>query len=365
MKKLVFGAAALTMTGTAFATGSDLASLDQDIQALSASVQSMEDTGIDIGGRIRVFYENSSDIDGGVNAQGDVNDLGGFALYNARLYARGTTTQDIGYHLETDFAGNGTMTLVDAYLDIPVGAEITTRVGQFRAFVLQQSLYNSGDLFFADRSAIAGYFSGRSTGVAATGDFDAFNWAVTIQNGGDAIGDDLFFAVRGQFNFTENGTDLVEGAYGASEELEATAGIAYYSDEATDDADGIAVEGIVTTNQFSAHAAILAMGDGASASNVENVERFGMATPLTGDATPFVVGGTFMLTDATSEYGAWEIGARFQDLDDAADTSIFDVGANYYADGHNMKYIIMFTSVSSDDDSMEADLIRVGVQSRF
>ena len=105
MKKFVFSAAALTLTGTAVAND-DWAQLDQDIQALSASVTGLEDGGMQIGGRIRTLYQTSSDV--AVAPSG--NDLGGFSVRNARLYATGTTAGDIGYRVEVDF-GNGAAVL--------------------------------------------------------------------------------------------------------------------------------------------------------------------------------------------------------------------------------------------------------------
>lgn len=367
MKKLVFGAAALSLTGLAFANDNAWDALDQDIQALSASVQGLEGTGMNIGGRIRTFYNNSGDVQ--VAPSG--NDLGGFSVPNARLYAHGTTAQDIGYRIEVDFAGVG---LLDAYLDIPVGGEITARVGLFRPHVLRESLIDSGNLFFADRSAHASLFSGRTNGLAVMGNFDAFDWAVSIMNGGDGVGDDLFYSVRAGLDILGEGTDLIEGAYGASEEMEASAGIAYFSDEAVDDADGIAIEGSLATSQFSAQAIILNLGDAVSTANADMNESYGalgafggVAGALTGfaDNTPFALSGTFMLTEASSDYGSWEVGARFQDLDDTLSTRIIDIGANYYADGHNMKYIINWTSYDSDPGGLDGDLIRVGVNARF
>lgn len=359
MKKLVFSAAALTLTGTAVAND-DWAQLDNDIQALSASVQGLEETGMQVGGRVRALYESSSDVLVGAN------DLGGFSLRNARLYAHGTTAGDIGYRVEVDFANTlntaEEIGLLDAYLDIPVGGEISARVGQFRAHVMRESLIDSGNLFFVDRSAIATHFAGRSQGIAVHGDFDAFEWAVSIQNGGDANGDELFYAVRGEIDLIGEGTDLIEGAYGASEEMEASAGIAYFSDEAVEDADGFVVEGSLASNQFSVQAAFLSLGDAISTSNVD--QEIGRTAALLPDSSPFTLQGTFMLSEASSEYGAWELGARFQDLDDDVnDTTILDLGANYYANGHDFKYIINWTSVSSD--AGDADIISVGVNSRF
>ncbi|MEM8710373.1 MAG: porin, partial [Planctomycetota bacterium] len=331
MKKLVFGAAALSLTSLAVANDSDWQALDQDIQALSASVQGLEGTGMNLGGRIRAFYNNNSDVD-----------LGGFTVNNARLYAYGTTTEDIGYRLEVDFGGQG---LLDAFLDIPVGGEISLRVGQFRAHVLREALIDSGNLFFADRSVHASLFAGRGQGVALQGNFDAFDWAVSVQNGADGVTDDLFFAVRAELDILGEGTDLIEGAYGASEEMEASAGIAYFNDDAVDDSDGIAFEASMATSQFSAQAVVLSTGDAVSFANADGNELYAGGNFVAGliagnvniaDATPFAIGGTFMLTEASSDYGSWELGARFQDLDDPLSTRIIDVGANYYAAGHDM-----------------------------
>lgn len=349
MKKFVFSAAALTLTGTAVAND-DWAQLDQDIQALSASVQGLEDGGMQIGGRIRTLYQNNSDLD-----------LGGFSVRNARLYASGTTAGDIGYRVEVDF-GSGDLGLLDAYLDIPVGGEISARVGQFRAHVSREALIDSGNLFFVERSAIANHFSGRSQGIALNGDMGGFDVALTIQNGADGVTDELFYAVRGGFDLMGGGTDLIEGAYGASEEMQSSAAVAYFSDEAVEDADGFLVEASLATSQFSAQASFLSLGDAVSAANVDQENPL-VSALLEPDTTPFSLQGTFMLSEAGSEYGAWELGVRFQDFDNADDTSVIDIGANYYANGHDYKYIINWTSV--DSDSADGDLISLGVNARF
>lgn len=377
MKKLVISAAALSLSPLAVANDSDWLALDEDIQALSASVQGLEGTGINIGGRVRAFYNISEDI----NAIGDpqttgsgVPDLGGFSINNARLYAFGTTTQNIGYRIEVDFADRtgvfGDANLLDAYLDLPFGGEITARVGQFRAQVLRESLIDSGNLFFADRSLPALLFAGRSQGLSVMGNFDALQWAVTAQNGGDGLGDDLFYAIRAQLDLAGEGTDLIEGAYGASEEMEASIAAAYFDDGNASDADGVAIEGSLATSQFSAQAVLLVTGEDVgfgNSGNVDTNEFYGgglTVLPSLSDATPWAIGGTFMLTQAGSDYGAWEVGARFQNLDDDQDTTILDVGVNYYADGHNMKYIFNWTNLDSDGP-VDGDILRIGVQTRF
>ena len=217
MKKIVFSTCALTLTlGTAVANNSDWDQLDRDVQALSANLQDMEEGGMAIGGRVRAFYASSGDL--GVNTATGVNDLGGFQLYNARLFATGTTAAGVGYRLDNDFA---TGNLLDAYIDVGLADATDIRLGQFRGFVLSESQIDSGNLFFADRSVNAASFAGRQQGVALTGDMDAFNWAITIQDGSDGAstlgatdgdGDDLFFALHAGMDFMGEGSSMVEGA---------------------------------------------------------------------------------------------------------------------------------------------------------
>ncbi|MEM6672508.1 MAG: porin [Planctomycetota bacterium] len=381
MKKLVFSACALTLTSaSAIANDGDWAQLDEDVQALSASLQDLEEASINFGGRIRAMYEYSSDIqpnDGSANFADA--DLGGFAVYNARLYAHGTTFSNIGYRLEYDFAENAAGVggtpgvfqngLLDAYIDIPIGANITIRAGRFRAFVLNESRIDSGNLFFVDRAVTAILFAGRENGIAVAGDFDAFEWAVTVQNGEDNLGDDLFYAVRGGIDFLGEGTKLMEGAYGAGEDLEASAGVAYFNNDALDDGDGFAVEASLAGELFSVNASLVSLGDEVGLANIDLQERIpGLSVgDVRGeaDATPFSVSGTFMLVRPDANRGGWELGARYQNLDDDEDTFLIDLGVNYYVDGHNMKYIFNYTKLDSDDSDFEADVFRIGVNTRF
>jgi hypothetical protein len=348
MKKLVFSACALTLTcGTAVANNSDWDQLDNDVQALSANLQDMEGGGMTVGGRIRAIYNNNSDAD-----------VGGFNIDNARMFMTGTTAAGVGYRLENDF---GTGNLLDAYIDVSAGDTIDIRMGQFRGYVLAESQIDSGNLFFVDRSVNAAMFAGRQQGLAISGDMEAFNWAITIQDGSDDNADELFYALHAGMDFMGAGTSMVEGAYGAGDEMTASAGISYFDDGAQDDASGFAIEAGAQSSQFSISANFVSYGDGGAGSNFDTNEAHVLGLPAgTGylaDSSVWTLMGTFALNES------WELGLRYQDLDDAASTDIIDFGANYYVDGHAMKYIINWTSVGSD--AGDTDLIRVGVNAAF
>ena len=78
---------------------------------------------------------------------------------------------------------------------------------------------------------------------------------------------------------------------------------------------------------------------------------------LAGDNTPWSIMGTFALNES------WELGLRYQDLDDTNSTDIIDFGASFDGDGHAMKYINNWTSVGSDIG--DGDLIRGGFNAAF
>ncbi len=372
MKKLIFSACALTLTcGTAVANNSDWDQLDNDVQALSANLQDMEGGGMTIGGRIRTFYASSSDQQ--VATTAGSNDLGGFQLYNARLFATGTTAAGVGYRFENDFA---TGNLLDAYIDVGFGDAIDARMGQFRGFVLAESQIDSGNLFFADRSVNAASFAGRQQGLAIRGDMEAFNWAITIQDGSDGTlgvpgavngdGDDLFYAVHAGMNFMGEGTSMIEGAYGAGDEMTASAGISYYDDGGATDGGGFAIEASAQSSQFSLSANMVSRDDSGVGSNFDTNESHIMLTrgeytaaAVEGDNSPWSLMGTFALNES------WELGIRYQDLDDTNSTDVMDIGANYYVDGHAMKYIFNWTSVGSDSAAGDTDLIRLGFNAAF
>ena len=101
MKKLVCSAIALSMTSAAgLASGSDWSTLDQEVQALTASISSSQDGGgMQLSGMIRSYYASSSDI----IIAGE--DLGGFTLENARVGISGERG-DYSYEVLLDLADN-------------------------------------------------------------------------------------------------------------------------------------------------------------------------------------------------------------------------------------------------------------------
>ncbi len=342
MNLLSISAVALTLSGFAFASETDYASFDRDVEALIAG-RLTETNGPKISGYVQVRYRNSSDIQVGGN------DLGGFTVPRARVAFKGER-EGYRYKVQVDFA-SGTI-LKDAYLDVPVG-EHFVRAGLLQAGISRNGSNSSSKLFFIDRSEIGDLFDNRDAGAMFHGKFGKVALNLSLMNGTDGAGDELMTAVRVAFNFMGSGIGKVEGAYGGPEELTGTAAIALYDDGEATDGSGTLIEAHVASSQFSAGVELL----DADAAGVTAAPGSSMAVD---DATAMTLYGTYMLTP-----DQWEVGARFQDLDDADDTTIMDLGFNRYIDGHKLKYSIGYRSISSDLAAVEADIIQIQLQVAF
>jgi hypothetical protein len=357
MKKLVFSALALSATSAAgLASESDWSSLDQQIEALTTSLAVDNHGGPNFSGRIRTYYVNSGDVVGGLDSNGDPNDLGGFAVADARLSAEGSRG-DYDYKLQVDFADEPE--LLDAYATFPIGGQVKGRMGQFKANLSRSALVSSGKLVFIDRNVVGNLFSNRDAGFLLSGEFDALDWGITIQNGGDGGGDEYFIVGKVSFDVLGDGKDLVEGAYGGTDEPSGTVGVAFYDDGATQDGDGTLFEAAFGTNVYSFGVDIVDIGDGLVTSNGTPVVTLG-AGALEANTTPFSVFGTYMLQPET-----WEVALRYQDLDNDANEDKIDVSVSNYIDGHNLKWQLQYSTVSSDVTANEIDSIWLGLQVGF
>lgn len=365
MKKLVISAVAASVaSATALASESEWARLDRDVQALSASLTADEASPVKLSGYIRLAYIHSGDLT--VGTPPDDKDVGDFEVLQARLKASGTRG-NVEYVLQAGLESAGSESLLkDAYVNIGIGETLKVRAGQFKNLIARDSLVSSSRLFFADRSEIGTLFSSRAEGVALLGYFEAFEWMLSVQDGTDDAGDDYVISLRGVLHLLGNGVDNVEGAYGAPEGVEGTVGAAYWDDGNLDEGDGFLVEATLASNMFSLNAWVADMGDDLYTGN-ESSSIFGSYLPsgsgslISPDSTPFGVMATFMVTQATPDQGGWEVGVRFQDMDDMADTNVMDAGVNYYASGHNYKYFLQYKKVDSDDGDADAIIFGLNV----
>lgn len=346
MKKLVYGATALTLAGTAFASDTDWSAFDNDssVTALTTSLAA-EKEGPVIGGFLQTLYSLDSD-----------NDVSGFTVQRARVTVDGGR-DGYEYHIGYETTQDGIFDdgLVDAFVTIPVSS-ISARFGLFRPAISRNGSTSSSRHFFINRSEIGNGFDGRQEGVGINGDFDQLSWWLSLTDGNDGDTDEYLIALRVALDLVGNGVGEVEGAYGGPDEIGAQASISFFDDGSVDDGDGIIIEGNAVSSIYSFGFEFADFSEGAGGAQTGN-NPVGF---LANDSSPLAVYGTYMLTP-----DQWEVGLRYQDVDDTADTSLIEVGVNHYLDGHNLKWGFGFRSVSSDNAGFEQDLIQVRLQVRF
>jgi len=338
MKKLVYSALALSVTSAgALASDTDWSTLDQEIEALTAST-ALDTTGPTIGGRIRTSYVSNSD-----------SDTGDFDVVDARMSASGSRG-DYGYKLQVDFADAGS--LLDAYVDFPLGGQVNGRFGQFKAGLSRSGLMSSGDIFFTTRNLAGTSWSGRAEGFMLSGEFDQLGWSLTIQDGADAGGDDYLMAGKVDFDLMGDGASSNEGAYGGTDAPSATAGIGFWDDGGgAADLDGTLLEFHGGTNVYSFGIDMMSVGDGGAPTTNGNDILVGA------DSSPMSVMGTYMLQPDT-----WELGVRFEDYDDDASERL-SVAAVNYLDGHDLKWTIEYSSTSVGD--VDTDILTIQLNLGF
>lgn len=361
MNKFVLGALALSAASTpCFAgSGSDDAwlGLDRDINSLSASLQPAG-TGASVSGFIKASYANSGDLQAGGN------DLGGFALNNARLNFQGSVGDySLFISLEGATGGNsltdptfgqgtgGAVGVLDAIGSVNITEQIKGSMGQFRPNFLAGGLRSEDNLLMIRRTEQSEAWSFRDQGISAGGNFDQLSWFFGLQNGFDGAGNDL--TINARVTFTAMGTipGGTEGAYGASGSQSLTIGAAYYDDANVTDGDAWCLDAYFTAGALSVSGELVDYGDGLS----DSVASAAAFAPLDGQTPWDITLGYMVVPDQ------WEAALRFEDFDDADNTTALTVGVNWYRSGHAAKWQLNYETTSSDLPINEVDVIQVAL----
>lgn len=372
MKKLFTSAAALSLTAVpGLASENDWSQLDQEVEALTSSLQDQD--GLHIGGWIRARWDFSGDLETDlVNIDGDTQtqSLNGASVPQVRLILDGETG-GYGYFVQYELSSQRELTdpslpgdkLLDASIDFPIGETIRGTVGQFKPPIVRSALLSRKDIFFLDKSTNGIAWSGRDQGVMVEGEFDALGWWLTLMNGSDGAFEDLFISGRVDFDLMGEGVGNVEGAYGGGDNPSVTAGVSAFSDGFSDDGEGFGADVYASTNIYSFGAELVDYGDSGYFSQAAGIATIGL-TPVDtglGGATPWAISGTYMLTPDT-----WEVGARYQDLDNDDDERLIEIAVNHYLQGHDLKWQVQYTNFSTDAAGEDdADVISGGIVLAF
>lgn len=357
MKTMLYGALALGCFGSLAMASNEAKStwlgLDEELHALSSNVTTQGGGGPTFGATIKTVYTHTEDEVFGADG---TNDLSGFELYNARLWAEGAAG-NFGWRLSFDFGDevereaavdtNGdpvrTSELLDAYVTWDIVENFRVTWGHFLFPTLMSTSDRPEELLFINRSVIGQAFYDWDLGVMVTGDYDQLRWSLAIQNGADSTGDEYRMSGRVEFDFG-NGRQAAGSRNARSQDFDATVGVfGLTDDDGTDDNTAFGADIRFTVGAF---------GFGAE---VVTADDTGPAFGTVFDATPWSVYGSYAINEE------WEAAVRYEDLDDAAETTLLTVGINFHQ--YNSPAVWQFNFIKSDSDSatLDGDALQLGL----
>ncbi len=340
--------------------------LDREIDALSTS-PSQERSGPQISGWLRARYATSSDIDLDTDASGN-QDLGGFNLDSVRLNIGGAAGGGYSYWLSLE-AGNQALldtgsarsvALYDAYATVPLGEHAQVIMGRFSSNFLWSTNIEERNLLFLDRTLAGENTDNRDLGVEFSGAVDRFNWWAAVQNGSDGVADEVALSGRASYRVFGEPFSMQEG--GCDPTADATqlvVGAGYFDDPNLDEGTALGADVWFFHLPFSAYAEVVDWDDG--------IRPLPAIDPISGTLVPSGAGAAGCETSTSLTLGyvlspsRWEIAARWQDLDDSADTSVLSAALDRYIAGHDTKWTLQLDTSSSDDPALEAVTIALGL----
>jgi hypothetical protein len=364
MRKLVYSAVALTLVSVpGFASENEWSSLDQEINNLSSSLSAQNAPGPKVSGYIRTSFRYSTDEEALFGGSGNTEKESGFKLDKIRIEITGDAGLDYSYKVSFDLAG-GSATLKDAYVTWKMAENVKGTMGQFTKPVLRSALISDKNLLFTERTALGAFFRPRDTGLMFSGTFDTIEWSIAGQNGLDGKQDKYNYSARLAANLMGSGVGKVEGAYGAGQETNLTAGLAWADDKALDEGRVIAVDAALTSGPFSIAGEYVKFQKGTT---VSGVNIFGNKD---GDDLHFGSSNSNVSVNPADE-SAWDITAsymftneyegaiRYEDAKDgfnaspSEDVKAWSACVNRYVQGHDIKWTLGYLKTKSDDSAQE------------
>jgi len=362
MKTILYGALALGAFGSLATANTEAKStwlgLDEELHALSSNLTT-QTGGPTFGAVIKTVYTHSEDEVFGATP---TEDISGFELYNARLWAEGQAG-DFGWRLSFDFGEeveNDTPTdgpdLLDAYATWNIAEQFQLTWGQFQFPTLMSNSDTPEELLFINRSALGQALYTWDLGVMVGGDYEQIRWNFALQNGADEASEE--YRLSGRVEFDLGGGRMQGGSKGArSQELDATIGVFGFTDDngavANADVTAFGADARLTMGAFGVGAELVSVDDGELGLDGAGV----VGTPgAFDDATPWSLYASYMLVP-----DEWEIGVRYEDLDDDAETTILTAGVNWHQPGSPAMWQLNYIIADSDLDAADGDAIQLGL----
>jgi hypothetical protein len=364
-----------TDIGSAAAPSSDWLGLSGELNGLSATLQDQMGP-TTVGGLIRGQIQQSDDFGYGVpNAE-----TLGAQLDDAKLFGKGSIG-DFDWRIMFDFAnrldptwfgavnGNSfspsggspvfgdTAVLQEAYGNWNFYEGIGLIFGQFRAHRSFSNTVYSEQLLFQNRTLIGELGYRFDKGIMLHGNYAGpLSWYLSAQNGADDVQEDFEYVGRVEWAFgagagNGEGGIVMPGGNQNGDQFNGAIGGTYGDEGAVSDGSYYGIDFVGRVAGFFINGEFFSYDD-------DWAGALGGAL-----GTGFTEGPSFW--SASVGYllpgDQWELAARYQDLDDTEETSLITLGVNYYVAGHNAKWQLNYTDVSSDGTDLEGSLISLGL----
>lgn len=341
--------------------------LDHAIDELALTATS-QDTGPSISGWLRSRAAFSSDVD--ASAAAGTQDLGGFNLDDVRLVISGSAAEGWSYTVSleagdpaiSDASGTG-VGLFDAYASIALGDQAAVAIGRLSSTFLWSSGVGENRRQFLDKTFLGEVWDGRDIGFELSGSAGPWNGWASIQNGSDAVSEELALSARVSFHVLGDALPACEGCCDLGDAQRLTLGAAWFDDTGLDEGTAVGADAFFASGRWSASAEIVDFGD--------DLRPVPTVNPSTAVVIPGASGPTGVQTSWNAAVGfalvpgTWEVAARRQDLDDDAGTTIATASVVRYVAGHAVKWTAQFDSADSDDPALEVDTLAVGLAVGF
>ena len=324
--------------------------LDQELASL-AKLPTASDSGVKIGAYTAIHYTSSSDAAFGAAPNADV---GGWQARAVRLEAKGSVG-DYDWKISLD-AAKGTFSLKDAYAAWKFSEAASLTWGQYKEPLLHSGLSSSSRQLLVDRTVAGRANDDRELGAMLSGSMEQFDWFLSAQNGADGVIDEHNLTAKAVWNAAGHGFGKYQGAYGSNGETNLAVGLGVQDDGGIENGTKLVAEAGGTYENFSAYLDYVQYD--------EDYDRMGPGGAFLGMEKDGVFADTSPMSLTVSRIFAedeLEAAVRYEDRDDAADTTAITAGINWYGDhGHNTKWQLAVTSQDSNDPSMDGSKIELG-----
>lgn len=327
--------------------GEEWLTLDRELAALAGPLQAPSESGVSLGVLLRsnyAWFEESPATPG--------EHYSGFALDNVRPWIEGRVGgTTLRLTLE---AQSGTALVLDAYARMPVTEDVQVSMGQFLPAVLRSSLVEPQNQLFILRTGPGAFWHARDTGVELGALLDTVLLRASFLNGSDGAGDEPALALRADWNAVGS-VPLVEGAYGSGRQTCLAVGASYYDDaNALEDGDVLSADAILTTDRFSLAGEFQSYADDGGVDLGSGVKN-GLYGNFS-DTSPWAATASFMVDPEK-----YELGVRYETLDDQHDATAVTVGLNAYLAGHDLMWQINYAQVDSDRADQDGGVFGIGL----